>query len=156
MNSHSAPLGTIINFCSNDYPFLRHCIDAIKPVSAQVIIPVCDHFFDGKEEDRETLHRIYAENPDVHFIEFPFDKEKSLYGSHSSVYWHNLARMIGRFFLKEEIRYAFFLDCDEIADTASFAQWLATFPYEKYEAIRFYNYWYFRESHLQAKTWENS
>ncbi|MGC2594831.1 MAG: hypothetical protein WA347_00945, partial [Rhabdochlamydiaceae bacterium] len=58
-------LGTIINFCSNDYPFLRHCIDGVKQVSAQIIIPVCDHFFDGKEEDRETLDQIYAENRDV-------------------------------------------------------------------------------------------
>jgi hypothetical protein len=156
MNSDLAPLGTIINFCSNDYPFLRHCIDSIKSVSAQVIIPVCDHFFDGKEEDRDSLDRIYAENPDVRFIEFPFDKNKSLYGSHSSVYWHNLARMMGRFFLKEDIRYAFFLDCDEIADTPRFSQWLQTFPYQDYEAIRFYNYWYFRESRLQAKTWEDS
>jgi hypothetical protein len=155
MNSRST-LGAIINFCSNDYPFLRHCITAIKPVSAQVLVPVCDHFFDGKKEDRETLDRIYAENPDVQFIEFPFDQNKSLYGSHSSVYWHNLARMIGSFFLKDEMEYVFFLDCDEIVDSNRSSQWLETFPYRDYEAIRFYNYWYFRESHLQAKTWEDT
>lgn len=156
MSSCSAPIGAIINFCSNDYPFLRHCIDSIKPVSSQVIIPVCDHFFDGKEEDRNRLNRTYAENPDVQFIEFPFDTNKSLYGSHSSVHWHNLARMIGRFFLKEEICYVFFLDCDEIADTVRLSQWLDSFSYQDYEAIRFYNYWYFRHCHLQAKTWEDS
>ena len=39
---------TIINFCSNDYSYLRHCIDGVKPFSSQVIVPVCDHFFDGK------------------------------------------------------------------------------------------------------------
>src|SRR5690349_19798755 len=137
MNSCSAPIGTVINFCSNDYPFLSHCIDSIKSISAQVIIPVCDHFFDGKQEDREILNRIYAENSDVQFVEFPFDVNKSLYGSHSSVYWHNLARMIGQFFLKEEICYVFFLDCDEIAETARLSQWLEAFPYQDYEAIRF-------------------
>lgn len=156
MSSRLAPLGTIINFCSNDYPFLRHAIDSIKPVSSQIIIPVCDHFFDGQREDRKILDWIYAENPDVQFIEFPFDPHCSLYGSHSSVYWHNLARMVGRFFLNEEIEYAFFLDCDEIADAVRFSEWLQAFDYYKYEAIRFYNYWYFRESHLQAKTWEDS
>lgn len=156
MNLTSAPIGTVINFCSNDYPFLRHCIDAIKPISAQVVIPVCDHFFDGKEEDRETLNRIYAEHPDVQFVEFPFDKNKSLYGQHSSVYWHNLARMIGRFFLKDPICYVFLLDCDEIADAKRLLQWLKTFAYQNYEAIRFYNYWYFRETKLQATTWEDS
>jgi hypothetical protein len=155
MNSHSN-LGTVINFCSYDYPFLRHCIDAIKSVSSQIIIPVCDHFFDGTEEDREALNRIYSENPDVQFIEFPFDAKKSLYGSHSSVYWHDLARVIGRFFLKSEIAYVLFLDCDEIVDAGRFHEWLKTFPYQDYDAIRFYNYWYFRESCLQAKTWEDS
>ncbi len=149
-------LGTIINFCSNDYPFLRHCIDGIKPVSTQIIIPVCDHFFDGKEEDRETLDQIYAENRDVQFVEFPYDKEKSSYGSHPTLFWHNLARMIGSFFLKEEISYVFFLDCDEIADPVRLSEWLKVFPYQDYEAIRLCNYWYFRETHLQAKMREDS
>ncbi|MBS0604705.1 MAG: hypothetical protein JSS60_06685 [Verrucomicrobia bacterium] len=148
-------LGTIINFCSNDYPFLRHSIDSVKPFSSQILIPVCDHFFDGKEEDRETLDRIYAENPDVQFLEFPFN-EKGLYGSHSSVYWHNLARLIGRFFLKEEIQFALFLDCDEVVDTPRFIQWLETFPYQDYASLRLLNYWYFRESNLQARTWEDT
>ncbi len=148
--------GTVINFCSNDYPFLRHCIDAIKPVSEQIIVPACDHFFDGKKEDRETLDLIYAENGDVEFIEFPFDKEKSLYGSHPSSYWHNLARMIGNFFLKKEIQYVLFLDCDEIADAERLLEWQSKFPYFEYEAIRLAGYWYFREARFQAKTWENT
>jgi len=148
--------GTVINFCSNDYPFLRHCIDAVKPVCEQIVIPVCDHFFDGKKEDRDVLERIYAENLDVEFVEFPFDKDKSFYGSHSSVHWHNLARMIGQFFLKKEIQYILFLDCDEIVESARFAEWQRTFPYWEYEALLLGCYWYFRESFLQAKTWEDT
>lgn len=155
MTSHYQ-LSTIINFCSNDYPFLRHCIDSIKFLSSQIIVPVCDHFFDGMSEDRETLQRIYAENRDVQFIEFPFDAKKSLYGSHSSVYWHNLARMIGRFFLNEEAPFVLFLDCDEIADSLRFAQWLQSFPLEEFDALQLLNYWYFRESRFQAKTWEHT
>jgi hypothetical protein len=150
------PIAAIINFCSNDYPFLRSCIEAAKPFSSQVLIPVCDHFFDGVKEDREMLNRIYAEHLDVQFVEFPFDDKKSLYGSHSSVHWHNLARMIGRFFLKEEIKYVFFLDCDEIVNSMHFEQWIKTFPYQEYNALSIANYWYFRECHLQAKSWENT
>ena len=150
------PIGTIINFCSNDYPFLRHCIDAVKPFSSQIVIPVCDHFFDGKKEERSTLNAIYAENPDVQFIEFPFDPGRTLYGARPNVYWHNLARMIARFFLKEEIAYALFLDCDEIAESARVLQWLQQFPYHDYETLLFLNYWYFREPSLQAATWESS
>ncbi len=150
------PLATVINFCSNDYPFLRDCIEAVKPFSTQILIPVCDHFFDGVKEDREILNRIYAENPDVQFIEFPFDEKKSLYGSHSSLSWHNLARMIGRFFLKNEIEYVLFLDCDEIVDSERFAEWMNTFPYGDFDALHLANYWYFRECHLQAKSWEHT
>jgi hypothetical protein len=155
MNLH-CPLATIINFCSNDYPFLRHCIDSVKPFSSQIVIPVCDHFFDGTPEDRILLNRIYAENRDVQFIEFPFNQSNSLYESRPSVYWHNLARLLGRFFIKDEIRYILFLDCDEIVDSDRFLQWLESFPYQEYEAIHFLNYWYFRESNLQAKTWEHT
>jgi hypothetical protein len=149
-------LATIINFCSNDYPFLRPCIESVKPFSRQVLVPVCDHFFDGVKEDRTTLQRIYAENSDVQFLEFPFDEKKSLYGSHSSIYWHNLSRMIGRFFLNSEIEYVLFLDCDEIVDTDRFVQWVKTFPYHNYSALNLSNYWYFRQCHLQAKKWEST
>ncbi len=154
--SSPSPIGTVINFCSNDYPFLRHCIDAIKPFSSQILIPVCDHFFDGKKEEREILNGIYAENPDVQFIEFPYDAEKSFYSSHSSATWHNLARLIGRYFLDDQIEYVLFLDCDEIVETQRFIQWLEQFPYHHYDALRFLNYWYFRETDLRATRWENS
>ncbi len=146
-------IATIINFCSNDYPFLRPCIEAAKLFSKQIIIPVCDHFFDGLAEDRGRLDQIYSEHPDVEFVEFPF---QGLYTSHSSVCWHNLARLIGRFHLKQEIEYVLFLDSDEIVDTHRFCQWLESFSFTEYNALRFYTYWYFRESNLQAKTWEQT
>jgi hypothetical protein len=135
-------LGTVINFCSNDYPFLRACIDSIKPIASQIVVPVCDHFFDGVPEDRQTLQRIYAENPDVQFIEFPYT------GSYPSVYWHNLARMIATYFLNSE--YVLFLDCDEIAGADRIPDCAG------YDAVRFYNYWYFREPRFQATVWEDS
>ena len=135
-------LGTVINFCSNDYPFLRPCIDAIKPIASQIVVPVCDHFFDGVPEDRETLDRIYAENPDVQFIEFPFT------GSYPSVYWHNLARMVATYFLNS--KHVLFLDCDEIAEASRFPQ------LNDYDAARLYNYWYFREPRFQATVWDDS
>ncbi len=142
---------TIINFCSNDYPYLRHCIDAVKPFSKQVIVPVCDHFFDGKSENRDVLNAIYAENGDVGFIEFPFNQD-----GHSSVYWHNLARLIGTYFLEREVEYVLFLDCDEVVDSSRFIEWLKEIPYQETDAVRFLGYWYFRESRFRAKTWENT
>jgi hypothetical protein len=149
-------LAVIINFCSNDYPFLRPCIEAVKPFAAQILIPVCDHFFDGQEEDRVTLEAIYAEHPDVQFIEFPFDGQKSFYASHSSVYGHNLARLVGSYFLREKVEYVLFLDCDEIVDTPRFIDWLNAFPLLEYRALHFLTYWYFRESRFQARNWEHT
>lgn len=143
-------IGVIINFCTNDYPFLNSCVDGVSPIASEIIIPVCDHFFDGKGEDKKILEHIYAELQGVRFFEFPYDFERSFYGSHSSVYWHNLARMIGTFFLSKEIEYVLFLDCDEVADPTKLFQWVNSFPYEEYEAIQFANFWYFRESHWQA------
>jgi len=143
-------IGVIINFCSNEYAFLRHCIDSVKPFACQILIPVCDHFFDGLPEKRDLLNKIYAENPDVHFIEFPFEK------GYSSHYWHNLSRLVGVFFLNEDVEHVLFVDCDEVADSGKFADWLTTGVHREYEAIRLLNYWYFREPHLQAKEWEHS
>lgn len=142
---------TIINFCSNDYSYLRHCIDGVKPFSSQVIVPVCDHFFDGKPEDRRLLDCIYAENRDVEFIEFPYVND-----GHFPIYWHNLARMIGTYFLANGIEFVLFLDCDEIADSARLIKWFEESHDNQIDAIQFLNYWYFRESRFRAKTWENT
>lgn len=143
---------TIINFCSADYPFLRPCIEAVKPFSSQILVPVCDHFFDGKKEDPRILAQIYAESADVEFLEFPFNKE-SFYDAH---YWHNLARLLGCYFLNPQCEYVLFVDCDEIADTQRMTEWLGGFAYQDFDLLRLLNYWYFRESHLQATTWEDT
>ncbi|PWU14215.1 MAG: hypothetical protein C5B45_04875 [Chlamydiae bacterium] len=146
------PIGTVINFCSYDFAFLSLCIEAAQEFSSQIIVPVCDHMFSGEKEDPLFLQNIYALFPNVQFIEFPFDISKK----DNPHYWHNLSRLIGGFFLKEEIRYALFLDCDEIVDTSSFREWLEHFDYMQYTAIRLANYWYFRSSSYRATTWEDT
>lgn len=155
MNSDFS-IATIINFCSNDYPFLRACIDGAKPFSRQILVPICDHFFDGVREEREVLQAIYAEHTDVQFLEFPWGGDQSLYSAHPSYYWHNLARMIGRFFVEDAIDWVLLLDCDEIVDGKALMQWLRRFAYRDYNAISLCNYWYFRESYFQAKSWEHT
>lgn len=71
MSLKSGKIATVINFCSNDYPFLKHCIEKAKLISSQVIVPVCDHFFDGTPEDLHLLRRIYAEHPAALFLQYP-------------------------------------------------------------------------------------
>ena len=145
-------IATIINFCSNEYPFLAPCIQEVKQFSSQILVPVCDHFFDGKPEERAVLQGIYAAHPDVVFIEFPYNPH-SLHASHSR-FWHNLARLVGFFFTHSDIEYLLFLDCDEILDHRRFVSWLNTAIYRNYNALLIANYWYFRDVCHQAMTWE--
>ena len=63
---------TVINYCSNDYRFIKKCIDEAKKFSHQVIVPVSDHFFDGTKENRDLLNLTYLENPTCEFIEYEF------------------------------------------------------------------------------------
>lgn len=144
-------ISTVINFCSSDYPFLRPCIESVRPFSSQILVPICDHFFDGKKEMRETLNAIYSENLDVQFLEFPFDKSKKIYGAS---YWHNFARLIASYFVVAD--YVLFIDTDEIADTSGVSKWLNTFPYQDYAMLRLLNYWYFRQSTIRATNWEDT
>jgi hypothetical protein len=154
MSSISQKIGTIINFCSNDYPFLKHCIEKVKPFSFQVIVPVCDHFFDGTPEDLSLLERIYSEHPDVLFVQYPYDRNRLPYAFYGNAYWHNIARLTATYHLNPEIDFVLFLDTDEIVDTERFIAWIQAGGFDPYALVRFATYWYFREQFYQALAWE--
>ena len=63
---------TIINYCTNDYIFLKPCIDAALRISHKVIVPFCTHFHDGTKQDRALLLKSVGENPEAEFIEFDY------------------------------------------------------------------------------------
>lgn len=149
-------IAAVINFCSNEYPFLAHCIQHLKTFSSQVIIPVCTHFFDGTPENQDYLRSIYSEHPDCLFLEFEFDPEKNRCGPKNSKFWPNLARMLGMSFVDKQIEYILFLDADEIVDDQAFIRWLNACIYRKYEVMQLACYWYFRKEYLQALIWEDT
>ncbi|NGX59745.1 MAG: hypothetical protein KR126chlam3_00902 [Chlamydiae bacterium] len=139
-------LASIISFCTHDLRFLDRCIQGISPFSSQIIIPVCDHFYNGKPEDLDLLGKIYAKYPQVDFIEFAYSEEE-VYGTPARLvkgapgwgqHWHNSARLVGSYFVRPEIQYVLFLDVDEIFSGG--------FEVEDYEAIRFATYWYFKRA----------
>ena len=68
---------TVINYCSNDYRFIKKCIDEALVFSNQVLVVVSDHFFDGYKENRKILNKTYFENQKATFIEYKFIKNKS-------------------------------------------------------------------------------
>jgi hypothetical protein len=153
-------IATIICYCTNDFRFLKLCVDAAKPFSSQVLIPVCDHFYNGKPEERKLLNYSYEQHPDCTFIEFAYDHRKpyGLYCPYSPLdeewphFWHSTSRYVGCHFLDSEITHLLFLDVDEIVDTERFLGWLKNFDLDSYSAVRLSSYLYFRKPSFRAKS----
>ena len=151
-------IASILSFCSNDYRFFDRCLEGLRPFSSQIIVTVCDHFFDGTPENYALIEALYAKYPDVTFIEFAYRSETSYcYSSLLSCehllwrhLWHNTGRWIAYFFLDPSIEYLYFSDGDEITEGDRFASWLSSREFESYKAIRFACYWYFREARYRA------
>ena len=151
-------IASIISFCTNDLRFLKACVEGIKNYSSQILISVSDHFFNGELENLALLEKIYREFPECTFIEFAFDPNE-LYGACALSrenpdwvhHWHNSARFIPYYFVREEIDALFFLDSDEVIQSNSFEAWLKKGI--DCSAMRFSSYYYFREARFRAKSW---
>ena len=152
-------IGTVINYCSNDYRCLKMCIDEAKKFSSHIVVPVCDHFFDGKAENRHLLNHSYARHRDVSFVEYQFDRTTP-YGIAPRIkpddedwihYWHSTSRYVGYHFLPKEVEYILFLDVDEVVEGKRFLKWIKQFPYQDYNAIFYSAAFYFREAAYRAE-----
>lgn len=150
---------TIINYCSNEYQFLKPCLEQAACFSDQIIVVVCDHFFDGKEENLDELKKTFAEFTNCQFILYPYSQKLTKHPIYKKInspsFWHSLSRFIGFSFVKPTIDYIFFIDADEITDGKRVKEWLKAFNYQDYNALRLLTYWYFRETKYQATTWED-
>jgi|GEM_PF-692914 len=154
------PVGTVVNFCTNESRFISACLKAALKFSSQVVVPVASHFFDGTSENRDLLEEIYGAFPECLFIEYPFVPDKipsSIFKAvHPDPFWHCLSRLIGAWNLKDSIETVLFLDADEVADGRAMAEWLDCSDYEQHTALKLANYWYFREPIYQAEKLEDS
>jgi len=164
-------IATVINYCTNDYQFLRPNINQVKKFSQQIIVPVCDHFYDGSLENQVLINRSIKENPEADFIKFKYDhkatfpfwrgwqfilRHLSLGSVWGPQYWICFARQLGFKAIKPPVDYVLFLDADEIIDGWKFMAWLNTNHYKKNNALKPANYWYWRSQAHQATVWENS
>ncbi len=156
-DAHS--IGTVISYCTNDYRFIHKCIEEARKFSRQIVIPVCDHFFDGTPENRELLEWTYAKHPDCQFIEFSYLPDRLYSRYHSmgpsdkdwSIYWISTARYVGFHYLIPEIERILFLDSDEVLDGDRFLEWIDKKDYQKYDAQRFASYLYAAKPYWRAK-----
>lgn len=147
-------IGIVINYCTNDYPFLKPCIEKALKVSPYVIVVVSDCFFDGKKENEAKLLLSYEMHKNVHFVQIPYDIRYT--ESFTIRFWHNVSRWIGSLLLPPIVEHVLFLDVDEIINPDLFEIWLADENLEEETSYRFACYWYFRETRYQAKTFEES
>lgn len=152
-------IATIINYCTNDFRFIDKCLEEAKIFSKQILVSVCDHFFDGSAENRELLHHTYARHPDCKFIEFAYLPDR-LYSQYHNIkptdtdwamFWGTTGRYISFLFLEPDIDFVLFLDSDEIFEGTEFLDWLETKEHESYEAMRLASYYYALRANFRAK-----
>ncbi len=162
MSSTYNDITTCISFCTNDSRYLKRCLEEVRVFSSQIIVTVCDHFFNGEKEDYPLLHQLYQEYSDCEWIEYPY-LHNELYNPYVcsspesvnwKMYWHATSRYIAYFFIKHP--YTLFLDVDEIVEGEKFHSWLKSKAYTNYNAIRLQNYYYFREAHFRATQHHNN
>ena len=139
---------TIINYCTNDYRFIKDCIDNVRSFSDEIIVPVSDCFFDGTPENRELLDKTYKENPNVNFIEYEWTE------GNEPRYWHNMSRWIGLQNCSTE--WILFLDADEVVEEKRFTEWLSQNKDVDTPIYEFSTYWYFRDITNRATTTEHA
>jgi hypothetical protein len=153
----------ILHFCTNDYRFLQRQIDELSLVCNQVIIPICDHFFNGEKENRELLSHAFQTFPKVQFLLFQYDA-KRLYSpllnrkpedEDWATLWHSTSRYIGYLFSPPRAKYLLFIDADEIIEAKRFKSWLAKTPLKE-NAYWFSSYCYTRSAHLRTQTLQNT
>ncbi|MBI2812376.1 MAG: hypothetical protein HYX67_16345 [Candidatus Melainabacteria bacterium] len=150
-------ISSVISFCTNDFRFLKACVEGVAPFSEEIFITVCDHFFDGSEENYALLEEVYRSFPQCTFLLFTFDPQQThrpfspLFPDHPDWRheWHNTGRVLSYFYASPKTEYLLFVDCDEILDGGRFMQWLQA---EKREEIvyRFSSFWHFREAKFEA------
>ena len=151
-------ISTVISFCTNDLRFLARFIEEALHFSDQIIVPVCDHFFNGEKEDRTLLETVYRQYPECQFIEFPYDSQQ-LYPSYLpyradddewSRLWHNLGRLIGYYHVQDDAEWVLFADVDEIPDGQKVKRAFENGFFDPYAAARFLGYAYGKDARTRA------
>lgn len=140
-------------YCSNDFRWIEKCVEQASEISEEIIIPICDHFFDGTPENREILDKTYStlsKFSKVKIIEYEWEP------GYDTSYWDLISRIIGKEQMNSNNDWVMYLEADEIIDTVKFKEWIKTKEYENYDSIKFDNYFYFREPIYQSESWEAS
>lgn len=153
-------IATVVHYCTNDYRFLGKIVEEARLFSQEILIPVCDHFFNGEPENQALLYETYRAFPDCRFIEFvyypdrlysPFLTKYSAADREWGFFWHSTSRAIAALFMPPEIEYILFLDSDEVIDGKRFRRYLDTGQYVDFNAARLFCYTYVQRPTLRIQ-----
>jgi len=142
-------ISTILQYSTLDFRFLKVNLDQLSQISDDIIVPICDHLFNGEPENQELLEKsieIINSYPNSQAYIFEWQGPNPNPG-----YYHNMSRLLGTQIAKNEI--LFFVDTDEIVDSKKFNKWVKT-EYKKDTTYWITCYWYFREPIYQSKSYE--
>ncbi len=143
-------LSTILQYSTIDYPFLKANLDQLSNFSNEVIIPICDHFFNGDPENDELLQKTFEmvdSYPNCTAYLFEWQGVNP-----NTAYYHNLSRLLGTQVAIND--WLLFLDTDEIVED-SFGEWFDTVKHTD-NSYWLTCYWYFREPIYQATKTESA
>lgn len=144
-------LATIVNFCSNEIRFIDACLEQASRFSSQLVVPVCDHFFDGRPENLALVEEVIERHPEALFCGFSWNDTPR-----PPWYWPSLARVVALRHLDPDIEYVLFLDADEIVEGDRMLAWLRSGAQQPWQVLTLSNYWYFREPRYRALPQEDS
>ena len=139
---------TILQYSTMDIRFLETNIYQLSKFSDEIIIPICDHFFNGEPENKQLLEETYkitSKYPKCSVYLFEWNGINDNPG-----YYHNLSRYLGTNVANSE--WLLFLDADEIIED-NFNKWFKTIKNTN-NTYWLTCYWYFREAIYRSTSYE--
>jgi hypothetical protein len=143
-------ISTIIQYSTIDFKFLEANLKQVAKFSDEIIVPICDHFFNGTPENEDLLQKSYEiinNTPKCTGYIFEWSGVNTNTG-----YYHNVSRALGTSVATND--WLLFIDADEIIDD-NFSDWFNTV---KHTTNQYWLtcHWYFREPIYRATTNESA
>lgn len=146
----------------DDLCFLYPSLEQIHDIFNEIIIMMGEQRWTGEYEDITQIDELRTfisskkEYSHIRVITYNVNNDMIKCMQRSVVpamYWEAHARWIAYNDLKLKDGYIVILDADEIIEGIKFKQWLDTHEYEKYDAMKLSNYWYWRKPIYRAKNY---
>lgn len=139
-------ISVVISYSSNERRFFDAMIEECSKFSDNIIVSCLGRFFDG-EIDKGLIEVLSNDKfKNVCFLVDDTNQYETFKDKHNGVRWNAIENC--------QYEHIMFLDGDEIPNGDLMKLYLDTKEYQKYHAVGFKCYWYFRDSRYQATALE--